>query len=65
MYPVYIIFSERAKEFYIGQTLDIDQRIPQHNTVFFEDCSNIIANDWELFYKIDYRKKATGIQSDF
>jgi len=34
MYPVYIIFSERANKFYIGQTLDIDQRIPQHNTVF-------------------------------
>ena len=64
MYPVYIIFSERANKFYIRQTLDIEKRIHQHNTVFFEDCSTIIANDWELFYKIDYSKKATGIQSD-
>ena len=64
MYHVYIIFSEKAKNFYIGQTMDIEKRILQHNTAFFEDCSTIIATDWELFYKIDYSKKATGIQSD-
>ena len=54
MYHVYIIFSEKAKKFYIGQTMDIEKRILQHNTAFFEDCSTIIATEWELFYQINY-----------
>mgnify|MGYP003815099259 FL=1 len=64
MYHVYIIFSEKAKKFYIGQTMDIEKRILQHNTAFFEDCSTIIATDWELFYQIDCstRKQAILIE---
>ena len=44
--------------------MDIDKRLIEHNTALYKDCSTIIANDWELFYKIhcNTRKQAILIE---
>jgi putative endonuclease len=45
MFYVYIIYSEIADKYYIGQTEDIDQRIVIHNL-----RRNLGMNDWQLKY---------------
>ncbi len=51
-YIVYVIYSESIDSFYIGQTIDIDLRIQQHNSHFFENASTRKAKDWVVYYKL-------------
>jgi len=41
MFYVYIIYSEKLDAFYIGQTLDLNQRLAEHNTGFFKTHSHV------------------------
>jgi putative endonuclease len=61
---VYIIYSEKLDAFYIGQTMDIDQRIREHNQVFFKNSSTSKSDDWKLFFslKCTSRKQAILIE---
>ena len=51
-YFVYIIFSKKINRFYIGETVDVEERLRQHNTAFFKGASTTKADDWELKIQI-------------
>jgi len=53
MFYVYILYSQRVDSFYVGQTLNISQRIQEHNSKFYNNSSTAKANDWELFFSIE------------
>ena len=50
---VYILFSETANKYYIGETNNLERRLEEHLSHFFENSFTKIAEDWELFLKIE------------
>ena len=59
---VYIIYSNTLKRYYIGQTVNVQERIKQHNNGYYDEASTKIANDWELFWKLECMSKKQAIQ---
>ena len=53
MYCVYIIYSKIIDSFYIGETIDIESRIKQHNESFYETGYTKQTKDWISYYKIE------------
>lgn len=49
---VYILYSKSINRFYIGETIDLQSRIIQHNSGFYESSFTKQVKDWELFYSI-------------
>ena len=45
---VYIIFSESAQKFYIGETGDINERLVKHNGGVYKNAFTAKARDWEI-----------------
>ena len=50
---VYILFSETDNKYYIGETNNLERRLEEHLSHFFENSFTKIAEDWELFLKIE------------
>ena len=46
MHYLYIIYSEKLKKYYVGETSDIDQRLQQHNSHYFKNNYTKGAEDW-------------------
>ena len=53
MYCVYIIYSKSIDSYYIGETINIEDRIKQHNESFYETGYTKQSKDWILYYRID------------
>ena len=49
---VYILYSKGLEKYYIGETLDLEERIKQHNSGFYETGYTKQVSDWELFCSI-------------
>jgi len=61
-YFVYILFSEKLNRYYIGQTVNIEERLMQHNSGFYENASTKVSNDWKLFWKLKCNSRTQAIQ---
>jgi len=59
---VYILFSEKLNRYYIGQTVNVEERLMQHNSCFYENASTKVSNDWKLFWKLKCNSKRQAIQ---
>ncbi len=57
MYCVYILHSISLDSFYVGETLDLEKRIKEHNTSFYENSFTSKAKDWKLFLSIDCKDR--------
>ncbi|WP_238987203.1 GIY-YIG nuclease family protein [Confluentibacter flavum] len=42
---VYILFSKTLNQFYVGETVDIEDRITQHNSGFYDSAFTKKASD--------------------
>jgi putative endonuclease len=51
MYTVYAIFNSTADKIYIGQTVNLTQRLKQHNNRTFQGYTSRFLGEWELIYK--------------
>lgn len=49
---VYILYSESLKKYYIGEALNIEERIEQHNSGSYDKAFTKIVTDWVLYYSI-------------
>jgi putative endonuclease len=49
---VYIIYSESLDKYYIGEAIDLEERIEQHNSGFYETGYTRKSKDWILYYRI-------------
>lgn len=54
---VYILFSDTLDQFYFGDTVDIEERIKEHNLGFYRNAFTSKASDWKLFLKITCRDR--------
>ena len=52
MHFVYILFSQSANRYYIGETAHLEGRVEQHNQGYYAKASTKIAKDWVLFLSI-------------
>jgi putative endonuclease len=61
---VYIIYSKVADKFYVGETCNVEERISQHNSGFYDSSFSKQANDWQLFWSLecDSRNRALKIE---
>ena len=57
MYCVYILHSNSLDSYYIGETVDIEKRIKEHNTNFYNKSFTTKAKDWKLFLLIDCKDR--------
>ncbi len=48
MYYVYIIYSTRLNRYYVGHSINLEDRLSQHNTGMSKFTSK--ASDWQLKY---------------
>ena len=60
-YFVYIIYSDRINDFYIGQSVDVQERVKQHNSGFYHGASTKKADDWDLFWSLECESKKQAI----
>lgn len=50
MYTVYAIYNKEAKKFYIGQTVNLEARLEQHNRKMFKGYTSRFDGLWNLIY---------------
>jgi putative endonuclease len=60
MHFVYILRSDSANRFYIGETEDVNLRVSIHNTGSFKNSSTKIANDWQLVKQIEVKDRVAA-----
>ncbi|MCE2613834.1 GIY-YIG nuclease family protein [Flavobacteriaceae bacterium D16] len=49
MHFVYIIYSDKWDQFYVGESENVETRVDQHNSGFFQHGFTSKANDWQIF----------------
>jgi Predicted endonuclease containing a URI domain len=62
---VYVIYSVKLDKYYIGESVDVPNRISQHNNGFFKNSFTSVSDDWEIFLVIECgsRELARKIES--
>ncbi len=58
-FEVYIIFSNKAKRFYIGQTQNFANRITRHNKGLVKSTKH--GKPWELILKIEISSRSEAV----
>jgi putative endonuclease len=65
MHYVYIIYTFQFDRFYIGETVNFEERIKQHNQGHYGGASTKFANDWQksLVLTVENRRQALLVES--
>ena|ERR1700712_2285126 len=65
MHYVYILYSETASKFYVGESAFPQDRLAEHNRGKYDGASTKMANDWEikLLITCSCRKDALKIEN--
>ena len=65
MFYIYILYSKNLDVFYVGQTIDLQKRVEEHNSKFYDNTFTSKSTDWILHHSIkcDSRKQAILIES--
>jgi putative endonuclease len=63
-FTVYILHSIKLNKFYIGQTIDLSERLVLHNTKYFRDSFTAKTDDWTLVFTLncESREQALSIE---
>jgi len=62
MHYVYIIFSKTAQKFYIGETVDISERLDKHNTGAYANAFTSEASDWQIQIVIECQNRTIALK---
>ena len=54
---VYILYSNSLNKYYVGETVDIQERIKHHNSGFYDNAYTKQTKDWILFYSIECKSR--------
>lgn len=65
MHFVYIIYSESANQYYIGESSDPALRLNQHNIAFFKGSFTSKNNDWRILLKIPFKNAGNAKRAEF
>ena len=63
-FTLYILHSLKLNKYYIGQTINLTERIDLHKTQYFKNSFTAKAVDWTLVFSLncDSRKQALSIE---
>ena len=61
MFVVYILYSKLSDSFYIGQTIDFEKRIEEHNNHVYHKAETKKTSDWKLYFKIECTNRKQAI----
>ena len=64
-YYCYILYSKLVDTYYIGECIDIEQRMYEHNTGCYKQSYTSQTNDWKIYHLIlcQSRSQARKIES--
>jgi putative endonuclease len=62
VFYVYILQSETTSRYYIGQTLDVDERVAYHNANYSKSLKN--RGPWQLVYRENYATRAEAVRRE-
>ena len=64
MYFVYILYSEKLDRYYVGTTDDVDRRLYEHNSGFYDGVFTSKGIPWRLClsYACDTSDKAYALE---
>ncbi len=58
MYHVYAVYNQNHNKIYIGQTINIDERIKLHNNSTFKNSfTNRFEGIWKLIYQEEFKTR--------
>jgi putative endonuclease len=61
MYVVYVIYNKQCEKIYIGQTLDINTRLAQHNKHTFSGYTSRFSGEWILIHSEQYSTRQEAL----
>lgn len=64
MHFVYVIYSPSADRYYIGETVDIAERLIQHRTHHYAGSFTSIANDWEIAFSLKFKDRVSALKTE-
>ena len=62
MFSVYIIYSNKIDQYYIGQTENIENRLYRHNNSGSKSTKK--ANDWVLMYTEEFPTRVLAVKRE-
>lgn len=64
MYTVYVIYNEKHKKFYIGQTENFERRLEQHNSKTLRGYTSSFDGLWVLIYSEEVVSRVEAIKRE-
>ncbi len=61
-YVVYILYSEKRKRYYVGQTRNIEERFKRHNNGFVPSTKSGLPWDLKLTIEVSNRSEAMKLE---
>ena len=62
MFFIYIIYSIKIDQYYIGQTQNLENRLYRHNNNGSKSTKK--ANDWKLMYTEDFANRGLALKRE-
>ena len=62
MHFVYIIYSSGFNKYYVGESVNAEERTNQHNIGYYNAASTSFANDWVLKLKLEIYSKTEALK---
>jgi putative endonuclease len=60
-FSVYILYSLKLNKYYIGQTIDLPERIVLHGTKYFKNSFTAKADDWTLIFSLECESREEAL----
>ena len=64
MHFVYVIYSPSADSYYIGETVNVEERLVQHRQHLYAGSYTKIANDWETAFMLRCKDRASALKAE-
>ena len=64
MHFVYVIYSSSKDSYYIGETVNVEERIIQHQQHLYAGSYTKIASDWELAFLLTCKDRASALKAE-
>lgn len=64
MHFVYVIYSPSADRYYIGETIDIAERLIQHRQHHYAGSFSSFADDWKIAFSLRFKDRASALKAE-
>ena len=62
MHFVYVIYSPSADIYYIGETVNVEERLIQHRQHTYTGSYTKIGNDWEVAFLLKCKDRSSALK---